>query len=573
MTGKPDGDRPWLSHYPPGAPRDIDPAALPTLADLFETSVAQYPDRIAFETFGRRVTYRQFEKHVRDLASALQRMGLNKGDRVAVMMPNFLSNPVVIFALLINGYTVVNVNPLYTPRELSRQLNDSGARMIFIADVCAHALDKALDDCLKLERAVLVRTGDLLGPKGALVNFVARHVKKVVKPYHLPLTHSFTSFLNWGAREPMKKVDVHPDDVAFLQYTGGTTGVSKGAVLTHRNVAANVLQAEAWLNPSLDRNAEHVMYTALPLYHILALTACCLFMFRIGATQVLVPNPRDIPALIAQMKERPPTMLVLVNTLYNALARHRDIGQANFARLALCISGGMATQASVAKRWKELTGKPIIEGYGLSETSPLVSVNRLDIDEFTGTIGYPVPSTDVRIVDADGAPVPVGEPGELCVKGPQVTAGYFEQPEETARAMTADGYFRTGDVAVMSADGSLRIVDRLKDMIVVSGLKVFPNEVEDVLAGHPGVLEAAVVGAPDEHSGECVCAFVICKDGSVTADELRVFARQQLAAYKIPRRIEFRDELPKSNVGKILRRALRPGGDPDADPDADAGSS
>lgn len=561
MTGKPDGDRPWLAHYPPGAPSDIDPSELPTLVDLFEASVARYPDRIAFETFGKRITYRQFERHVRNLASALQRMGLAKGDRVAVMMPNLVSYPVVIFAALVSGYTVVNVNPLYTPHELSRQLNDSGARMIFVADVCAHTLDKALDDCHKLERAVLVRMGDLLGAKGAIVNFVARHVKKAVKPYHLPLTHNFTSFLDWGAREPMKNADVRPQDVAFLQYTGGTTGASKGAALTHRNIAANLLQAEAWLNPSLDRDVEHVMYTALPLYHILALTCCCLLMLRIGATQVLIANPRDIPSLIGQMKERPPTMLVLVNTLYNALARHPNIGQANLSKLALCISGGMATQESVAKRWKELTGKPIIEGYGLSETSPLVSVNRLDIEEFTGTIGYPVPSTDVRIVDAQDAPVPIGEPGELCVKGPQVTEGYFEQPDETARAMTADGYFRTGDVAVMNADGSLRIVDRLKDMIVVSGLKVFPNEVEEVLAGHPEILEAAVIGTPDERSGESVCAFVICKNASVTADELRVFARERLAAYKIPRQIEFRDELPKSNVGKILRRALRPGGD------------
>ncbi|MBX9760210.1 MAG: AMP-binding protein [Beijerinckiaceae bacterium] len=555
-------ERPWLAHYPPGVPHDIDPAQLPTLADLFETSVARFGDRVAFESFGKQFTYRQFETHVRDLAAALQRMGLNRGDRVAVMMPNIAASPVVLFALIISGYTVVNVNPLYTPPELARQINDSGARMIIIADVCAHTLDKALEDCVKLERAVLVRLGDLLGAKGIVVNFVARHVRKIVPAYHLPLTHSFKSFLEWGAREraktPLERVDIQPDDVAFLQYTGGTTGVSKGAMLTHRNVAANVLQAEAWLAPSLDPDAQHVMYTALPLYHILALTACCLFMLRIGAAQVLVPNPRDLPALIALMKERPPTMLVMVNTLYNALARHPDIAQADLSKLALCISGGMATQASVAKRWKELTGKPIVEGYGLSETSPLVSVNRLDIEEFTGTIGYPVSSTFVRIIDADGAPVAPDEAGELCVKGPQVTQGYFEHPEETAHAFTPDGYFRTGDIAVMNADGSLKIIDRLKDMIVVSGLKVFPNEVEDVLANHPKVLEAAVVGEPDEHSGESVSAFVTAKDPSLTADELRAFAREALAPYKIPRRIEFRDELPKSNVGKILRRQLRP---------------
>jgi long-chain acyl-CoA synthetase len=557
MTGISDGDRPWLSHYPDGVPADIDPAELPTLVELFETSVAQYPDRVAFETFGKRITYRQFERHVRDLASALQRMKLNKGDRVAVMMPNLVSYPVITFALVISGYTVVNVNPLYTPRELAHQLNDSGARMIFIADVCAHTLDKALEDCLKLERAVLVRMGDLLGMKGMLVNFVARHVKKAVKPYHLPITHSFMSFLDWGAREPMKKMDVQPDDIAFLQYTGGTTGVSKGAALTHRNIIANVLQAEAWLNPSLDRNAAHVMYTALPLYHVLALTVCCLFMVRIGASQVLIINPRDIPALIDQMKERPPTILVMVNTLYNVLSRHSRIGEVDFSKLALCISGGMATQAAVAARWKEVTGKPIIEGYGLSETSPLVSVNRLDIEGFTGTIGYPVPSTHVRIADPEGEPAPVGEAGELWVKGPQVMAGYFEKPDETARAITADGWLRTGDIAVMNEDGSFRIVDRLKDMIIVSGQKVFPNEVEDVLVTHPKIREAAVIGVPDKNFGEGVCAFIVPGDDSLTEEEVRALCREQLAGYKVPRRIEFVGELPKSSVGKILRRELR----------------
>lgn len=560
MTGRPEDERPWLAHYPPGVPAEIDPSILPTLADLFEDSVARYPDRVAFETFGKRITYRQFERHVRDLASALQRMGLNKGDRVAVMMPNLASYPVVIFALVISGYTVVNVNPLYTPRELARQLNDSGARMIFIADVCAHVLDKALNDCGKLERAVLVRLGDLLGFKGFIVNFVARHVKKAVTPYHLPLTHSFRSFIEWGARTPMKKMDVQPDDIAFLQYTGGTTGVSKGAMLTHRNVVANVLQAEAWLRPTLDPDAQHVMYTALPLYHVLALTVCCLFMLRIGATQVLVVNPRDIPALIDQMKERPPTMLVMVNTLYNALGRHSRIGEVDFSNLRFSIAGGMATQAAVAARWKEITGKPIIEGYGLSETSPLVSVNRLDIEGFTGTIGYPVPSTQVRVADSRGAPAPRGHADELWVKGPQVMAGYFNQPEETARALSNDGWFRTGDIAVMNDDGSFRIVDRLKDMIIVSGQKVFPNEVEEVLVAHPKVQEAAVIGVPDKNFGEGVCAFIVPRDPSLTVEEVRAHCRDQLAGYKTPRRIEFREELPKSNVGKILRRALRPGG-------------
>ena len=557
MTGSPDSERPWLAHYPPGVPADIDPDQLPTLADLFEQSVAQFPDRIAFETFGKPVTYRQFERHVRDLASALQRMQLKKGDRVAVMMPNLVSYPVITFALVISGYTVVNVNPLYTPAELARQINDSGARMIFIADVCAHTLDKALDDCVKLERAVVVRLGDLLGWKGFVVNWVARYVKKAIPPYHLPITHSFSSFIEWGAREPMKKMDVRPDDVAFLQYTGGTTGVSKGAALTHRNIVANVLQAEAWINPSLDRDKTHVMYTALPLYHVLALSVCCLFMVRIGATQVLVLNPRDIPALIDQLKKTPPTILVMVNTLYNVLARHSRISEVDFSKLALSVSGGMATQSAVAARWKELTGKPIIEGYGLSETSPLVSVNRLDIEGFTGTIGYPVPSTHVRIANANGEPLPPGEAGELWVKGPQVMAGYFEKPEETANAITADGWFRTGDIAVMNEDGSFKIVDRLKDMIIVSGQKVFPNEVEDVLVLHPKVKEAAVIGVPDKNFGEGVCAFIVPSDPSLTVEEIRALCREKLAGYKVPRRIEFVSELPKSSVGKILRRELR----------------
>jgi long-chain acyl-CoA synthetase len=382
-------------------------------------------------------------------------------------------------------------------------------------------------------------------------------VKKSITPYHLPITHSFSSFIKWGSRTPMKKMDVGPDDVAFLQYTGGTTGVSKAAILTHRNITSNVLQSQAWLKPSLDDDTQHVMYTALPLYHVLSLTACCLFMLRIGATQVLIPNARDIPALIDHMKLRPPTILVLVNTLYNALARHSRIGEVDFSKLALCLAGGMATQAAVSKRWKQATGKPIIEGYGLSETSPLVSVNRLDIEEFTGTIGYPVPSTEVRITGALGEALPLGEAGELWVRGPQVMAGYLGQPEETAQAITPDGWFRTGDIAVMNPDGSLSIVDRLKDMISVSGQKVYPNEVEDVLVSHPKVREAAVIGLPDKNFGECVCAFVVAEDPSLTVDELRNYARERLAGFKAPRKIQFRDELPKSNVGKILRRELR----------------
>jgi long-chain acyl-CoA synthetase len=390
-----------------------------------------------------------------------------------------------------------------------------------------------------------------------VVNFVSRRVKRAVKPYELPATIPFGEFIAWGRGEPMKPAGVTPDDIAFLQYTGGTTGVSKGATLTHRNVAANVLQCETWLFAQLDREARHVMYTALPLYHILALTACCMFMMRVGAMQVLIANPRDVPGLVKTLKTTPPSILVLVNTLYNALAQRSDIAGVDFSKLELCVSGGMATQATVARRWKEITGRPIIEGYGLSETSPLVCVNRLDIEEFTGGVGYPVSSTDVSIRAPDGQEAPQGQPGEICVKGPQVMTGYWGQAEETAKAMTPDGYFRTGDVGVMEPDGMIRIVDRMKDMIAVSGLKVFPNEVEDVLANHPQILEVAVVGVPDAHSGEAVAAYIVRRDETLTSEDVQKFARENLAPYKTPRRVEFRDSLPKTNVGKILRRELR----------------
>jgi len=550
-------ERPWLARYPEGTPADIDPSSLRTLVDLFEASVAHHASMPAFESFGARLTYGQIGEQARAVASALQRMGLKKGDRVAVMMPNVMAYPAILFGVLSGGFTLVNVNPLYTPRELVHLLNDSGARIIFILENFAHTLATTVPELETVERAIIVKPGDLLGMKGALVNFVSRYVKRMVKPHFMPGMIRLTRLLSWGRRRMPQPAGVEPTDVAFLQYTGGTTGAPKAAVLTHGAVAANVLQAEAWLKPSLDQRVSHVMFTALPLYHILALTACCLFMFRIGAMQVLIANPRDLKGLVDTMKATPPTMLVMVNTLYNALSRFPSVKDVDFSRLSLCIAGGMATQASVARRWKELTGKPIIEGYGLSETSPLVSVNRLDIEEFTGTIGYPVSSTHVRVAGPQGEPLPPGEPGELWVKGPQVMSGYWRQPEETARAMTPDGWLRTGDVAVMEADGALRIVDRIKDMIVVSGFKVFPNEVEEVLAAHPKVEEAAVVGRPVAQSGEMVVAYVSARDPSLTAEELRAYAREQLAPYKNPRHYEFRESLPKSTVGKILRRELR----------------
>ncbi len=550
-------ERPWLDRYPPGVPADIDLSVLPDLVALFEHSVSAYADRPALDSFGVRMTYGAFGAHARAIASGLQRMGLKKGDRVAMMMPNVMAYPVALMGALIGGFTVVNVNPLYTPRELTHQLNDSGARMIFVLENFAHTVSEALPDLEVLERAVVVKPGDLLGLKGKIINFVSRRIKRAVKPYELPATIPFGTFLSWGGEAPMKPAGVTPDDIAFLQYTGGTTGVSKGATLTHRNVAANVLQCESWLFAQLDREARHVMFTALPLYHILALTACCMFMLRVGAMQVLIANPRDIPGFIKALKTTPPSILVLVNTLYNALAQHPDIASVDFSKLELCISGGMATQASVAQRWKEITGQPIIEGYGLSETSPLVCVNRLDIEAFTGGVGYPVSSTHVSIRTGDGEVAPQGQPGELCVKGPQVTGSYWRQPEETARSLTSDGYFRTGDVAVMDPDGMIRIVDRMKDMIAVSGLKVFPNEVEDVLACHPQILEVAVIGVPDAHSGEAVAAYIVPRDSALTSADVQSYARERLAPYKMPRHVEFRETLPKSNVGKILRRELR----------------
>ena len=555
-----DGDvaaRPWLAHYPEGVPAEIDATSLGTLVDIFHESITRYADRPALESFGRRLSYKKFGEIALALGSGLQRMGLNKGDCVAIMMPNVMAYAPVIFGILAGGFTVVNVNPLYTPRELIHQLNDSGARMLFVLENFCHTVEEALPELTTLERAIVVSSGDLLGLKGSVINFMSRYVKKSVPRYALAATIRFARFLSFGREKPIQKVDLSIDDVAFLQYTGGTTGVSKGATLLHRNIAANVLQCEAWMRPFIASTENFSVLTALPLYHILSLTGCCLFMFRIGALQVLVANPRDVSGLVKTLQASKPSEIVLVNTLYNALALHREASEVDFSNLQLCISGGMATQAVVAKRWKELTGKAIVEGYGLSETSPVVCLNRLDIEEFTGSIGYPVPSTDVSIRSPEGDIIAMGEPGELCVKGPQVMAGYWRRPDETAKVMTADGYLRTGDVAVMAADGAFKIVDRLKDMIVMSGLKIFPNEVEDVLATHPKVLEAAVVGVPDPHSGEAVMAFIVRKDPSLTQAELRAFARANLAAYKVPKTVEFRDELPKTNVGKILRRELR----------------
>ncbi|WP_372421656.1 AMP-binding protein [Salinarimonas chemoclinalis] len=552
-----DEGRPWHAHYPATVAPSIDVEAAGTLADLFRDGVARFAARPALESFGKEMTYAELGRAAAAVASWLQSRGLEKGDRVAIMMPNVMAYPAVLFGILTGGFTVVNVNPLYTARELTHQLADSGAKALFVLENFGHTVQESAPALAALETVVVVAPGDLLGLKGHLINFVSRRVKKAVKPYSLPRAVRFAQVMKEGGARAPAPVDVGLDDVAFLQYTGGTTGVAKGATLLHRNVVANVLQAEAWLRPYAGDRDDHVMVTALPLYHILALTACGLFMVRLGAKQILVANPRDIPGFVETLKGRRFTMMVLVNTLYNALANAKGIEEVDFSSLAFCISGGMATQAAVAKRWKTLTGKPIVEGYGLSETSPVVCVNRLDIEEFTGTIGLPLPSTDVQVLSPDGERLPYGETGELAVRGPQVMAGYWNRPDETAEVMTPDGFFRTGDIAVLQPDGQVRIVDRIKDMILVSGFNVYPNEVEDVLASHPKVLEAAVIGVPDSHSGEVPAAYVVKRDESLGAEELRAYCKANLTGYKVPRHFHFREALPKTNVGKMLRRALR----------------
>ena len=553
-TGAADG-RP-LAVRPPGVPAEIDVGALGTLVDLLGTARTRHAARPAISCFGSTLTYADLGREADRVTGFLQAEGLAKGDRVAVMLPNVPAYPAILYGALAAGCTVVNVNPLYTPRELSHQVRDAGARVLFVLENFAHTVQAALPD-MTLDRVVVVAPGDLLGLKGRLVNFVSRRVKKAVPAYILPddRTVHFAAALA-GAPAP-RAVAIAPDDHAFLQYTGGTTGVAKGATLTHRNVAANVEQTRAWFGLADEPATERVMVTALPLYHIFGLTCCFFYMMRIGACCLLIPNPRDIPGFVKTLRAERFTMFAGVNTLFNALLNHPDFAKVDFSRLDHVNAGGMAVQAAVAKRWKAATGRPIIEGYGLSETSPVVCVNAPTLTEWSGTIGYPLPSTEVAIRAADGAAVPAGEAGELCVRGPQVMAGYWKRPEDTARAMTADGFFRTGDVAVLQPDGQVRIVDRMKDMILVSGFNVYPNEVEDVIAEHPGVLETAVVGVPDEAAGETVVAYVVRKDPALTADALRAHCRTGLTGYKVPRRIEFRDGLPKTTVGKVLRRALR----------------
>jgi long-chain acyl-CoA synthetase len=549
-------DKPWLAHYPKGVPATIDLAQLGTIADLFLDSVRRFPERPAVESFGHRLTYEELGRRAAAVASWLQSREIAKGDRVAIMLPNVMAYPAILFGALIAGAVVVNVNPLYTSRELTYQLADSGAKILFVLENFAHTVEHAGPD-LTLDTVVVVKPGDLLGLKGKLVDFVSRYVKRAVPGFRLPKALAFADVLEAGWTRPFQEVEIGPDDIAFLQYTGGTTGTAKGATLTHRNIAANVAQCEIWMRASLS-DQQHIMVTALPLYHIFALTVCCFMMVRVGACLLLVANPRDMRGLVKLLRTRPFTCFAGVNTLYNAITRAPGIDAVDFSQLSFSVSGGMATQANVAAAWTRLTGHQIVEGYGLSETSPVVTFNRLDIEAFTGTIGYPAPSTDIAIRSPDDGTVsPPGMPGELCVKGPQVMRGYWNRPEETKSAMTVDGFFRTGDMAVLDEDGAVRIVDRIKDMIIVSGFNVYPNEVEDVIAANPGVLEAAVIGVANERSGELVEARVVRCDPGLTETALTDWCRERLTPYKVPRRIVFVDTLPKTNVGKVLRRALR----------------
>jgi len=550
-------DKIWLQSYQQGVPAEVDINEFESLGQMFEKSVARYRDRVAYVSMGAELTYGELDTLARDFAAYLQNdLKLARGARIALMMPNVLQYPICMLGALRAGYAVVNCNPLYTPRELEHQLTDSGAEAIVILENFAHTLERVLAQST-IKHIVIARLGDLLGfAKGSFVNFVVKYVKKMVPAWQLPQPVDFRKTLLRGAGREFIPVAVKPDDLAFLQYTGGTTGVCKGAMLTHRNILANLAQVYAWIIPDIEEGREFVV-TALPLYHIFALTANCFTFLRIGASNLLITNPRDIPALVSELAKYPITVFLGVNTLFNALLHNEAFRALDFSHLKISLGGGMAVQKSVADRWKQLTGTALIEAYGLTETSPAVTINPLNSTEYNGSIGLPISSTEVVIRNDSGVDVALGERGELCVRGPQVMTGYFNRPEETANVFMADGFMRTGDIAVMDEKGYLRIVDRKKDMILVSGFNVYPNEVEDVVAMHPGVLEVASVGIPDARSGEAVKIFVVKKDPALTAAQLIAHCREHLTGYKVPSQVEFRSGLPKTTVGKILRRQLR----------------
>ena len=548
-------DRIWLKSYPPGVDPDVRYDDSKSIGELFDKSVAQFRERPAFVCMGKSISFGELDQRSRDFGAWLQAKGLAKGARVAIMMPNVLQYPVALYGTLRAGCTVVNVNPLYTARELEHQLKDSGAEAIVILENFAHTLETVLART-PVKHVVVAALGDLLGAKGLIVNFVVRHVKKMVPAYELPNAQRFNDALAEGARRQLKPVSVGHDDIAFLQYTGGTTGVSKGAMLLHRNILANIQQVAGWLMLGLKGETPTIV-TALPLYHIYSLTVNCLLMLKVGGCNILITNPRDIPGFVKELGKHRYNMITGVNTLFNALLNNPEFAKLDFAALKVTGGGGMAVQKAVADRWQQVTGNTLLEGYGLTETSPVATMNPFDLKGYTGSIGMPIPSTEIVIRDDAGKDLPVGGTGEICIKGPQVMKGYWQRPDETAKVMAADGFLKTGDIGVMDEKGFIRIVDRKKDMILVSGFNVYPNEVEQVVAMHPGVLECAAIGVPDEHSGEVVKLFVVKKDPGLTERDVLEHCKEQLTGYKRPKYVEFRAELPKTNVGKILRRALR----------------
>jgi long-chain acyl-CoA synthetase len=546
----------WLKHYPPGVPHEIDYHQFRSIGELFEKSVEKYRDRPAYTNMGKTISFGDLERLSRAFGAWLQGKGLAKGARVAVMMPNCLQYPVSLFGILRAGYVVVNVNPLYTARELEHQLRDSGSEAIVILENFAHVLEEVKAKT-QVKHVVIAALGDLLGIKGSIVNFVLRRVKKMVPQWSISGAVRFNAALAEGSRLAMRPADVGHEDIAFLQYTGGTTGVSKGAMLLHRNILANLEQAMAWLRPFMKEGERQVIITALPLYHILSLTANGLLMMKMGGCNVLITNPRDIPGFIKELARHKFTIFTGVNTLFNALLNHPDFAKLDFSGLKIALGGGMAVQKPVADRWKKLTGCTLIEAYGLSETSPGVTINPPDLKEYNGSIGLPIPSTEIMLRGDDGREVSLGSTGEICVRGPQVMKGYWNSPAETAKVLGPDGFFATGDIAAMDEKGYVRIVDRKKDMLLVSGFNVYPNEIESVVVAHPGVLECAVIGVPDPHSGEVPKLFVVKKSPGLTEADIRKYCEANLTGYKRPKYVEFRKELPKTNVGKILRRALR----------------
>jgi long-chain acyl-CoA synthetase len=550
-------NKPWLESYPEGVPAEIDLSEYSSILDIFDQSCRKFSGQTAYVNFDKELSFDDLDRLSRDFAAWLQARGLKKGDRIAVMLPNILQYPVVIFGAMRAGLVVVNTNPMYTARELKHQLTDSGARAIVIVENFANVLEKVRSE-VPVEHVITTQIGDLLGfPKSLLINFVLKYVKKAIPRFSLPGSTQLNAALSEGAGLPLEAVDLGHDDLAFLQYTGGTTGVAKGAMLTHRNLVANMLQAKAWmLSAGIGESAE-IVVTALPLYHIFALTANCLSFMAMGGVNLLITNPRDMEGFVKELGKVPFTYMPGVNTLFNGLLNTPGFADLDFSSFKGALGGGMAVQRAVAERWKEVTGTPLVEAYGLTETSPAACINPMDIEGFNGCIGLPISSTECGVIDEAGKLLPQGERGELVVRGPQVMKGYWQRPEETAKVITEDGWLRTGDIAIMTEDGFFKIVDRKKDMILVSGFNVFPNEIEDVIANHPKVLEVAVIGVPDPKSTEAVKVFIVKSDPSLSEDEIRAYCKEQLTGYKRPRHIEFRDELPKTNVGKILRRELR----------------